>query len=106
MIQQHNIDGRIFVNLKLSGDYVGKLLVQIPADETFAACEGKEILILTCRDGKVWAIRATVINGMICFYTEELGSFLILQDPSELVLTEDGTQILLDQQMLPFGGWL
>jgi hypothetical protein len=43
---------------------------------------------------------------MICFYTKELGSFLILQNPAELVLTEDGTQILLDEQILSFGGWL
>ena len=105
-MMQYQGDGQIFVNLTLTGEYAGKLLVQILATGKLAEYEGQEIVILTCRDGKIWAIRATVINGMICFYTEELGSFLILQNPSELVLTEDGTQILLDRQLLPFGGWL
>ena len=106
LVQQHQSNGRIFVNLKLTGNYAGKLLVEIPVNETFAAYEGKEILILTCRNGMVWAIRATVTNGFITFLTEELGSFLILGDPSQLELTEDGTQIILDQHILPFGGWL
>ena len=106
LMEQHQSGGRIFVNLKLTGNYAGKLLVEIPVNETFAAYEGKEILILTCRDGMVWAIRATVTNGFITFLTEELGSFLILGDPAQLQLTEDGTQIILDQHILPFGGWL
>lgn len=71
-----------------------------------AEYEGQEVLVLTCRDGKVWAIRATVIDGFITFYTEELGAFLIFGDPADLVLTEDGKQIVLGEQLLPFGGWL
>jgi hypothetical protein len=106
LMQHHQIDGRIFVNLKLMNNYTGKLTVQIPVTEELAEYEGREIVILTCRDGVIWAIRATVINGFITFCTEELGAFLIFGDPAQLVLTEDGTQIILAQQYLPFGGWL
>jgi hypothetical protein len=99
-------DGQIFVNLTLTGEYAGKLLVQIPATGKLAEYEGQEIVILTCRDGTIWAIRATVIDGIITFYTDELGSFLILADPVQLELTAEGTQILLGQESLSFGGWL
>ena len=104
--QYHQNDGRIFVNLKLLGDYVGKLLVQIPVTEELAEYEGQEIVVLLCRDGIVWAVRATVTNGFITFYTEELGSFLVLGHVDQLKLTEEGTGIVLDQTVLPFGGWL
>ena len=105
-MMQYQGDGQIFVNLTLTGEYAGKLLVQIPATGKLAEYEGQEIVILTCRDGKIWAIRATVIDGIITFYTDELGSFLILADPAQLELTAEGTQILLGQESLPFGGWL
>lgn len=106
MQQHHQLDGWYFVNLKLLGEYVGKLLVRIPVPEKLQGYEGREIVILTCCNGVVWAIRAVVIDGFITFYTEALGSFLILEDASLLDLTEDGTQIILNQTALPFGGWL
>ena len=106
LMQNNGISGRIFMNLKLNGNYAGKLLVQIPATEELAEYEGREIVILLCRNGVVWAVRATVTDGFITFLTEELGSFLIMGDTDQLKLTEDGTQIILDQQVLPFGGWL
>ena len=80
--------------------------MQISTIGDLAEYENREIVILTCRDGKIWAIRATIVNGFITFYTDELGPFLVLGDPAQLVLTEDGTQILLDQKAYSFGGWL
>ena len=106
LVKQSLLEGRRFVNLKILGNYAGKLLVQIPVSEELAECEGNEVLVLTCREGVVWAIRATVIDGYISFYTTELGPFLVLDDPTQLELTEDGTKIILDQQILPFGGWI
>lgn len=105
-LMENQGNGRIFVNLKLIGAYAGKLLVQISTIGDLAEHEDREIVILTCRDGKIWAIRATIVNGFITFYTDELGPFLVLGDPAQLVLTEDGTQILLDQKAYSFGGWL
>lgn len=105
-LMENQGNGRIFVNLKLIGSYAGKLLVQISTIGDLAEHEDREIVILTCRDGKIWAVRATIVNGFITFYTDELGPFLVLGDPAQLVLTEDGTQILLDQKAYSFGGWL
>ena len=106
LAKQHQLEGRVFVNLKVIGNYAGKLLVQIPANEEFAKYEGKEIVILTCREGEVWAIRARLVNGIISFYTDELGAFLVLGGSEQLELSEDGTKIILDQHILPFGGWI
>ena len=106
LMDKHQRDGWIFGNLEIVGGYAGMLQVEIPATGELAAFEGREVVILTCRDGVVWAVRATVINGYITFYTEELGSFLVLGDADQLKLTEDGTHVVLDQTLLPFGGWL
>jgi hypothetical protein len=106
LMQYHNRGGRIFVNLKLLCKYTGKLLVRIPVTGEWAKYEGREIVILTCRDGMVWAIRATLTDGFITFLTEKLGSFLIFGDPDQLELTDDGKSIILNQEILPFGGWL
>jgi hypothetical protein len=106
LMENHQIEGRIFVNLEISGEHTGELRVQIPATGKLAAYEGREIVILTCRGGKVWAIQGTVINGFIVFYTDELGSFLIVGDHSEIELSENRTHIILDQQFLTFAGWM
>ena len=105
LLMQNQDDGQIFVNLELTGEYAGKLLVQISASEDLAKYNGQEIVILTCRDGVIWAVRATVLDGFITFFTDEMGPFLILGDMTKLELTEDGMQIILGQEMLPFGGW-
>ena len=106
MIQHHLNSGRLFVNLKLLGNHEGELKIEIPATEELAALEGQEIVVLLCRDGKAWAIRAKVINGYVTFYTEEVGVFFILGDSTQLELTDDGTHLILEQENLPFGGWL
>ena len=71
---------------------------------TISMQDGAEDVILTCRNGKVWAIRPSVINGYITFLTRELGSYLILGSPDKLRLTEDGATIILYQPCIPFGG--
>jgi hypothetical protein len=106
LVQHHEINGRVFVHLNLEGQFEGKLMVEIPVNEELAAYEGQEIVVLLCRDGKVWAVRAKVIKGYVVFCTDELGPVLILGDSAHLELTEDESHIILDKQPVPFGGWL
>ena len=106
LMENHQVDGRVCVHLELEGECFGMLKIEIPVSEELAAYEGQEIVVLLCHDGKVWAIRAKVINGFVTFHTDEVGAFLIPGDPAQLELTEEETHIILDDELLPFGGWL
>ena len=106
LAENHKVDGSVLVNLKLEGEFTGKLKIEIPVTRVLAAREGQQIVVLLCRDGKVWAVRAKVIKGRVVFETDEVGVFLILGDSTKVEETEDGTHMILDGEMIPFGGWL
>ena len=94
-----------YVHIHVDGEYTGKLQVEIAVE---GVEDGTEVIVLLCRDGIIYAIRAEVRNGFVTFLTEELGAFLVLGEESELTLTEDEKFLLVEEtgEALPFGGWL
>lgn len=94
-----------YVHIHAEGETDGMIQVEIAVEDME---DGTEVIVLTCRDGVIYAIRAEVRNGYITFLTEELGAFLVLGEASELNLTEDEKFLLTEdsEQALPFGGWL
>lgn len=94
-----------YVHIQVDGEIVGQVTVEIPVD---GMEEGSEVIVLFCRDGVVYAIRAVIRNGYASFVTDELGAFLVLEENAEINITHDGKFIVIDDfgNTLPFGGWL
>lgn len=108
LLDMHLGDNLPYYNVAIEGRYSGLLYVQLPIGDKLSYAEGEEIIVLTCRDGVIYAIKAIVRDGYACFYTDELGAFLVLGTGERLKLTEDGKFILTGEgeDILPFGGWL
>jgi hypothetical protein len=94
-----------YVHIHVDGEITDQVQVEIQVEDLE---EGSEVIVLTCRDGVIYAIRAVVRNGWVTFLTDKLGAFLILNDEADLHLSEDGKFILTGDsgETLPFGGWL
>ena len=94
-----------YVHIWVDGETIGQVMVEIPVH---GMTEGSEVIVLACRNGIVYAIRAVIHNGYATFLTDELGAFLLLEENAELNITDDGKFIVIDDfgKTLPFGGWL